>query len=216
MFSVTTGSMSLVKTTICSGLNTEYWRWMGTSLKYFCGRIDRSQRNQWFFKLQSFLGFQRKSLRVFDVLSFALTIEWNDCWKAAWLTCRWICRWQDMTQFANSCFSNSKHDQRLSCIKSGSKQVLKLWFSFNIHFTVSDSKTYASHLKLSSQQNIFGFTFREYNENHGQWKRHQRHIANVSITPVIIISALQIELLWSCCRFLLVTQEKTAVKNEKR
>ena len=36
----------------------------------------------------------------------------------------------------------------------------------------------------------------------------------VSITPVIIISALQIELQWSCCRFLLVTQEKSTVKNE--
>jgi len=33
-----------------------------------------------------------------------------------------------------------------------------------------------------------------YNENHGQRKRFKRHIANVSITPVIIISALQIEL----------------------
>jgi len=39
---------------------------------------------------------------------------------------------------------------------------------------------------------------------------------DVSITPVIIISALQIELQWSCCRFLLVIQEKSAVKNEKR
>jgi len=34
-----------------------------------------------------------------------------------------------------------------------------------------------------------------YNENHGQWKRYKRHIANVSITPVIIISALQIDAL---------------------
>jgi len=31
------------------------------------------------------------------------------------------------------------------------------------------------------------------NENHSQWKRYQRHITNVSITLVIIISALQIE-----------------------
>jgi len=34
-----------------------------------------------------------------------------------------------------------------------------------------------------------------YNENHGQWKRYQRHIADVSITPVIINSALQVFLL---------------------
>jgi len=32
-------------------------------------------------------------------------------------------------------------------------------------------------------------------------KRYKRHIANVSITPVIIISELQIELQWSYCRF---------------
>jgi len=32
-----------------------------------------------------------------------------------------------------------------------------------------------------------------YNENHGQRKRYKRHIANVSITPVVIISALQID-----------------------
>jgi len=32
---------------------------------------------------------------------------------------------------------------------------------------------------------FWSFVFR-YNENHGQWKRHQRRIANVSITPVII------------------------------
>ena len=54
------------------------------------------------------------------------------------------------------------------------------------------------------------------NENHGQRKRYKWHILNVSITPVIIISALQIKLQWSCCRFLLVIQEKSAVKNEKR
>jgi len=36
------------------------------------------------------------------------------------------------------------------------------------------------------------------------------------MTPVIIISALQIKLQWSCCRFFLVIQEKNAVKNEKR
>jgi len=33
-----------------------------------------------------------------------------------------------------------------------------------------------------------------FNGNHGQRKRYKRHIANVSIIPVIIISALQIEL----------------------
>jgi len=33
-----------------------------------------------------------------------------------------------------------------------------------------------------------------HNKNHGQGKRYKRHIANVSMTPVIIISALQIEL----------------------
>jgi len=38
-------------------------------------------------------------------------------------------------------------------------------------------------------------------------KRHRRHISNVSITPVIIISALQIEPQWSCCKFLLVSQK---------
>jgi len=38
---------------------------------------------------------------------------------------------------------------------------------------------------------------------------------NVSITPVIIISALQIELHWSCCRFFLVIQKKSAVKKWK-
>jgi len=32
------------------------------------------------------------------------------------------------------------------------------------------------------------------NENHGQRKRYKRHIANVSITPVVIISAWQMEL----------------------
>jgi len=52
------------------------------------------------------------------------------------------------------------------------------------------------------------------NENYGQWKRYQRHIANVSITPAIIISALQIELQWSCCKFLLVTQVKTLWKKK--
>jgi len=31
-----------------------------------------------------------------------------------------------------------------------------------------------------------------YSENHGQRKRYKRYIANVLITPVIIISALQI------------------------
>jgi len=54
--------------------------------------------------------------------------------------------------------------------------------------------------------------FMTFNENHGQRKRYKRHIANVSITPVIIISALQIEVQWSWCRFLLVIQEKSAVK----
>ena len=34
--------------------------------------------------------------------------------------------------------------------------------------------------------------FERCNENHGQCKRYQRHIANVTITPVIVISALQI------------------------
>jgi len=37
----------------------------------------------------------------------------------------------------------------------------------------------------------------------------------ISITPVIIISALQAERQWSCCRFLLVTQVKSAMKNGK-
>ena len=36
---------------------------------------------------------------------------------------------------------------------------------------------------------------RSYNEKHRQWKRYKWHIANVSITPVII-SALQIEPQW--------------------
>jgi len=49
--------------------------------------------------------------------------------------------------------------------------------------------------------------------NHGQSKRYKWHIANVSITPVIIIIATELQ--WSCCRFLLVIQEKSAVKNEK-
>jgi len=33
------------------------------------------------------------------------------------------------------------------------------------------------------------------NENHGQRKRYKRHIANVSIASVIIISALQIAMM---------------------
>jgi len=41
---------------------------------------------------------------------------------------------------------------------------------------------------------IFQNTNSNYNENHGQRKRYQQHIASVSITPVIIISVLQIEL----------------------
>jgi len=41
-------------------------------------------------------------------------------------------------------------------------------------------------------------------------------MANVSTTPVIIIGALQIELQWSCCRSLLVIQEKSAVKMIKK
>ena len=40
------------------------------------------------------------------------------------------------------------------------------------------------------------------NENHGQWERYKRHISNVSMTPVNIISALHIELQWLRCRFL--------------
>jgi len=54
---------------------------------------------------------------------------------------------------------------------------------------------------LTDQISFFAET---YNENHGQRKLYKWHIANVSITPVNIISALQIELQWSCCRFLLV------------
>jgi len=53
------------------------------------------------------------------------------------------------------------------------------------------------------------------NENHGQWERYKRHISNVSMTPVNIISALHIELQWLRCRFLLVTQEKSSVKRMK-
>jgi len=43
-------------------------------------------------------------------------------------------------------------------------------------------------------------------------KRYQRHIANVSKTLVIIITVMQTERQWSCCKFLLVTQETNAVK----
>jgi len=38
----------------------------------------------------------------------------------------------------------------------------------------------------------FVHIFKQYIEDHGQWKRYQQHIANVSIIPVIIIFALQI------------------------
>ena len=64
-------------------------------------------------------------------------------------------------------------------------------------------------VKLSSCRCLFALILKV-------WKWYQRHTASVSITPVIIISALQIELQWSCCRFLLGTQEKSAVINEKR
>jgi len=40
-----------------------------------------------------------------------------------------------------------------------------------------------------------------YNENYYHRKRYQRHIADVSIISDIIISALQIELQWLCCKF---------------
>ena len=76
---------------------------------------------------------------------------------------------------------------------------------------VSHNRELAFTLKILNSRVIFLL----YNENHGQWKRYKRHIANVSITPVIIISALQIELQWSCYRFLLVTGEKSAVKKCK-
>ena len=52
----------------------------------------------------------------------------------------------------------------------------KLLFSMLSNFHLGNSKTIQN----------------PYNENHGQWKRYQRHIANVSITPVIIISAFQL------------------------
>ena len=39
------------------------------------------------------------------------------------------------------------------------------------------------------RSNTFADRKKFYNENQGQWKRCKRHIANVSITPVIIISA---------------------------
>jgi len=45
----------------------------------------------------------------------------------------------------------------------------------------------------------------KYNENHGQWKRYKQHIANVSITRVMIISALQMQ--WSYCRFLFISRD---------
>jgi len=40
------------------------------------------------------------------------------------------------------------------------------------------------------------------NGNRGQRTQYEWHFADVLITPVIIISALQIELQWSCCKFL--------------
>jgi len=49
------------------------------------------------------------------------------------------------------------------------------------------------------------------NENHGQWKRYQRHIANVSITPVIIISALQKSCYRNVCNMLLISSSLAVI-----
>jgi len=59
-------------------------------------------------------------------------------------------------------------------------------------------KIHDVRVKIGSHHNLVMFVW-SHNENNGQWKQYQRHIVNVSVTPVIIISALQIELQWSCC-----------------
>ena len=81
-------------------------------------------------------------------------------------------------------------------------------------FHLKNTRIWPTYFTENREQGLLSTT-RTYIENHGQWKRYKRHIANVSIIPAVIISALQIELQWSWCRFLLVTQEKSAVKNEK-
>ena len=45
---------------------------------------------------------------------------------------------------------------------------------------------------LNFDQGPHLFLLKMFNENHGQWNRYQRHIANFSMTPVITIGALQI------------------------
>ena len=63
------------------------------------------------------------------------------------------------------------------------------------------------HLNFTNDPVISNNCF--YNENNGQRKGCKWHFVNISVPPATIISKLEIELQWSCCKFLWTVGRKT-------